>query len=389
MGTYVRVEKGARVARIAGGDVARRHALARVAALTPHEASWLAGLLEAEAHFYVTPNNGGANWQCGMSMALRDDDSDLVLELAHRTALGRVRPVRAQRTSLPQAAWQVDSRLETQRLASLLATFPPVGRRRHEVEEWISAVRVLATRPRGTSRRSWQRLAQHAARMRILRRFDEGYGQPAHMEMPYTLFLAWLGGFFTGEGSLMLERHGARLAIHLRRDDRPLLEAIRAQLGIGAIYDAPAYGTAAPSSSWVVFARAELRAAAGVLARAGLRGRKARHFQVWETALDAFDDPDRFEACRAALRAARRYVPPTQVPYTSCAISRAQEAYVEVLHQYAAETSGPLTCTGFTKVRRRYPHWPNRVTIVRAFGSWAAALDAAGLRHRAHARSAA
>ena len=378
------------MARITGGNVARLRALARVDPLTPHEAWWLVGLLEAEAHFYVSPNNGGANWQCGMTVSVRDDDADVLLELAHRTALGRLRSVPARRSSLPQARWTIDSRLETARLASLLRAFPPIGRHRHEIREWIASVDVLARRRRGTSEDDWRRLEASAARMKRFRHFTPGDDRDTGPIPSARLFLAWLGGFFTGEGSLMLDQRRARMAVRLRRDDRPLLESVRARLGIGAIYDSPAYARSAPSSCWMVFSRADVAEVAEVLRRAGLRGRKARQFVAWEAAVEALSGPtDRFVATREAFIEASRYVPPTTLSYTSRAVSRAYEAYVEVLQAFAAETVGPLTCTAFDEFRVLHPHWPQRNTIVRTFGSWAEALDAAELRDRAHARSAA
>ena len=368
--------------------MARLQALSRVQPLAPAEAFWLVGFLEAEAHFYVAPNNGGANWRCGVGVAVRDDDADILLDLCRRTALGRVRPVRARGNSHPQACWTIDCRLETQRLAAVLSKFPPAGRRRHEVREWVAAVGVLSTRRRGTSPMDWQGLARHAERMADLRKFTPGRAPPAQLAMRSSLFLAWLGGFFTGEGSLMLEPTRARLAIHLRRDDLSLLEAIRDRLGIGAVYDMPAQQRGAPSATWAVFARAEVREAVSILARSGLRGRKAREFAAWEAGVYALGDPSPFRAARAKLAEERCYVPPSELPYTSRAVARAHEGYIEALRRWAVETQGPLTCTAYGVARRAHPDWPTRNTVVLNFGSWAAALEAAGLRHRAHARSA-
>ena len=324
-----------------------------------------------------------------MALAVRDDDADILLDLCRRTALGRVRPVRPKGNSKPQVCWTIDSRLETQRLAEILRDVPPAGRRRHEVSEWVAAVDILAKTRRGTSRSDWDEIARLADRMVHLRAFAPGREPPSKLDLPDPLFLAWLGGFFTGEGSLILAAKRARLSIHLRRDDRSLLEAIRDRLSIGAIYDIAPQNRRRPSSTWIVFARREIEEAARILSRVDLRGRKGREFVAWESAVDALGDRLTFEAARARFAAERRYRPPVELPYTSRAVARAQEAYAEVLRRWAAHTNGPLTCTAYEAARGAHPQWLTRNTIVLNFGSWAEALEAAGLRHRAHARSAA
>ena len=197
------------MSRMPGGDAARLQALSRVDPLLPDEAYWLVGFLEAEAHFYIQPNNGGANWICGVRLGIRDDDADVLLALWNRTALGRVRPVAARRTSRPQACWQIDSKIETARMASLLTDCPPVGRRRHEVKEWVAAVNLLADRRLGCSDHVWREVAVRAEQIRGLRKFAQHPARAA-FEMDDALFLAWLGGFFTGEGCLMLDERRPR-----------------------------------------------------------------------------------------------------------------------------------------------------------------------------------
>ena len=44
------------------------------------------------------------------------------------------------------------------------------------------------------------------------------------------------------------------------------------------------------------------------------------------------------------------------------------------------DEAGPLSCTRYTAARA--PDWPTRNTVARAFGSWDAALRAAGLEDR-------
>ena len=64
-----------------------------------------------------------------------------------------------------------------------------------------------------------------------------------------------------------------------------------------------------------------------------------------------------------------------------------KRAYADVLRQAAESTNGALTSTTYTTARGMNPSWPNCDTIARAFGSWAAALEAAGLGDRRSGRS--
>ena len=379
------------MSRLAGGDALRSERLERVDPLLPQEAYWLVGLLEAEAHFYIATNNGGANWRCGARIALRDDDADILLEWAERTGLGRVRPIPAARSSRPQACWEITSKMENAQIAAWCREFPMAGRRNRELTEWANAVGLLGLRRRGTTDTTWKQIAAHAERLRQLRRYA-GSHDPAALPMDDGLFRAWLGGFFTGEGCLMLEPRRARLSVRLRRDDRPLLEALQARTGAGSIYDTAAHGSTAPASSWSVFSRADLKTVADLLARTPVRGRKTRQLAPWRdavAALHAEGRGGRFTTAREMFREASAYTPPPPLPFPTRAITPTYEAYARVLRQFAAEISGPLTCTEYDAARRHHPEWPTRNTLVLSLGSWAEALDAAGLRHRAHARSAA
>jgi hypothetical protein len=50
----------------------------------------IAGIVDAEAHFAITENNGGGSMSCWMAIALRDDDIGLLHALARETRLGVV-----------------------------------------------------------------------------------------------------------------------------------------------------------------------------------------------------------------------------------------------------------------------------------------------------------
>ena len=54
---------------------------------------------------------------------------------------------------------------------------------------------------------------------------------------------------------------------------------------------------------------------------------------------------------------------------------------VQILRRWAETEPGTLSCTRYAAARQ--PDWPTRNTLARRFGSWDAALRAAGLAERA------
>ncbi len=250
---------------------------------------------------------------------------------------------------------------------------------------------------RGCAPATSRRLSVLAAHMEDLKRFGPAEG-PTHLPDDDELALSYLGGLFTGEGHIGLGEDRARAIIKMRADDQPLLEEIRDRFGIGRVYVYPAYGPGNPCAQWVVFSRDDLACAVSIFEQAALRGRKARQFEAWKQgvqhlvtaqATGSAIETAAFRDARRRLELASRYSPASAHFASGRAHALAAEAYVEILRAWAKTTPRPLTCTAYDAARRAYPVWPNRNTITLTFGSWAEALDAAGLRHRAHARSAA
>src|SRR4051812_36956376 len=99
-------------------------------ALEPQDRHFLAGLIDAEGCFRLLSTNGGANWACTFSLALRDDDAQLLVALHELTGFGTLRNVPAAGTSRPQVVWSIERRPECQDLADLLEQFPLRGRKR-------------------------------------------------------------------------------------------------------------------------------------------------------------------------------------------------------------------------------------------------------------------
>jgi hypothetical protein len=368
-------EKARRVADAQGVDDADGHALA--------------GFIEAEASFGIRSNNGGRSWVCGMTLTQRDDDADMLLDIVRVTGLGRLHRRPAQRSSRPQVCWSVQSKLECRHLVRLLERYPLRGRKQREFAVWAAAVNEWADSLYGTGDAASHRvLRAHATDLRVLRRYVDRPEGGCVSERRADGLTAFLGGFFTGEGSFSLDGR-AVACIHLRADDADLLRTFHKRFELGRINLSTPTGLN-PSVKWTVGRRAELSRAIALLDAALLRGRKRREFEAWrigaaEYARGRDRDEAVIEAARAALHEARSYVEgdvvlPSQVS--------SETAYLAVLGVFPAEEPvGKLTATAYVRARERHPEWPNRNTIASAFGGWARALEAAGLGSRVTGRA--
>ena len=120
-----------------------------------------------------------------------------------------------------------------------------------------------------------------------------------------------------------------------------------------------------------------------------IRGKKAAEFDIWAAAVEAMSR-ERSAARRLGLEAdaelkqrrryqpprgrLRRWMPPRVMPLDSLA----------ALRDFAAQHDGRLDALTYMAFRRlQRPDWPTRNTVARHFGSWHAALEAAGLAERA------
>jgi hypothetical protein len=156
-------------------------------------------------------------------------------------------------------------------------------------------------------------------------------------------------------------------------------------VGVGDLRDHRAYGSTRPSSSWRVARLEDVVVLAGMLDPQTMRGRKAAELEVWLRAVSerrearAAGRSARLERLIAEFRAAREYRP-GRAPATSTRVEPRRDDALTTLRAWAADESGPLSCSRYAAARRR--DWPTRNTITRWFGSWDAALRAAGLEDR-------
>jgi hypothetical protein len=316
-----------------------------------------------------------------MSLRVRDDDAELLQWLRARTGVGLLRSVKAQGNSNPQIQWLVQTQADCRSLVDLLTRFEMRGRKTREFAIWRQAVALWTSGdPRRVSLA--EGLRQELARVR---RFESGQcaapAGPGSIEALHP----YLHGFLCAEGSLSLDHSHTGLSVHLREDDRPLLDMFRRELGVGTLSDHPAYGSTRPSTVWRVGRLAEVSRLAEWLDPAQMRGRKANELEVWLRAVaerHAAREQGRrpvLDDLIAEFRSARAYRPGV-LPQPSARSEDRRTETVRVLRIWAEEEHGALSSARYAAVRRA--GWPTRNTVTQRFGSWDAALRAAGLEDR-------
>lgn len=353
-----------------------------VFAIDPASAHWLAGLWDAEGCFRVHQQNRARNWACSASLNLRDDDARLLCALHAQTGLGHIYRVGARGGSRPQVTWQIDSKVECQALGTLFAAHPLRGRKAADLALWSEAVDIWAATRQGVADADAAQIADLAEELTEVRAY--GPTRQTGRRLSNAGLLSFFGGFFTGEGWLGFNGGKPRMSINARRDDRPLLETFAEVFGIGTVLDVKAYPPSAPTARWHVTAMRDMDTAVRVLNAAGLRGRKLRQYLAWRpAAIEAGSasrenrpiDPDVVATAKTALKLASRYrseadFVPDPEPFN------AESEYALVLADWASNFSGRPTATAYERDRLWY--WPDRNTLARVFGSWAAAAAAAG-----------
>jgi hypothetical protein len=382
------------MARRCGGEAAIRARVAASPGLSDTEAHTLAGLLDAESHLAIGPNNnGGSSWCCLCRVKLRDDDQDILLGYRDKLGLGHLVPVAARGGSRPQACWTIGSKLECRLLTEVLDAHPLRGRKQREYEIWREATILWAATGQGAGPGVRARLAKLAEYLRAERIYRTPRADVRLPDMTDQYAASYFAGFFSGEGSFGLSPRNARFVIKLRRDDRPLLEAFHRDFGIGSVRDVAAIEPWSPAAVWHVTGSRDVLKGIGLFESVPLLGRKARQYRAWRPGAQAIAEAiiDKtplneqvVEGARRALAHATAYRPPGTALRTDSGLSAARTAYLEVLRSWANRVDGPLSVLGYAAMRLdRNPEWPTRNTIAEAFGGWYEALGCAGLASRA------
>lgn len=380
-----------RVGRPLGSEATIKARLSAAPGLTDMEAHALAGLIDAEGSFRLAMP--GKSLTCNLSVTVRDDDAEMLAFFRGRTALGHVRLKPARASSNPQVTWCISSKLECARLVDILDDHPLYGRKRREAAVWSEWVRRWNCNRYGGPTSLRRHLHKASRRLAAERRYYP-FMSAGPIPRPHSAeaLTGFFGGFFSGDGCLLLDpaNRRARVQVHLRRDDLPLLRCFQQRLGIGRVYD-HRERSRTPTASWVVSSRRELKTAIEVLDAAPLLGRKRKQYDPWRAAavelveadtVGRRPDPRTLGRAREGLTVVSCYQPNSFLPSIPDRDEEARQALIDVLSTWATSTAGSLSCVAYSHAARQHRHWPNRNTIARTFGSWHGALVAAGLEGR-------
>jgi len=299
--------------------------------------------------------------------------------------------VPAQRTSRPQISWKIDSQADCAELIRLIADCGFHGRRAAEFGIWRTAVNAWRTGA-GAARRA--RLRSLKEQLRVARTFGHGARAARPFSGGHRQTLGYISVLVCAEGCFQLSTLRPRFSMHMRGDERPLLELLRDTTDCGRIYDHTPAGPLNPSSSWIVTSRRDLERLAEMLYRAALPGRKGAELEPWFVGVAEVCTSARLgvrprrmilEIANDRLLAARRYRPSTRELLRLPGRNRRAES-LAALRAWSALVDGRLSCTSYAEWQRAQTSIPTRNTIARLFGSWHAAMQAAGLAERAARR---
>jgi hypothetical protein len=139
---------------------------------------WLAGLIDGEGSFTITPNRPG--FVCRLSVGLRADDREVLSLIVSRTGLGKcLGSSRSGGNRKPLVVWRVQRKEDCQAVVELLRLCPLRSKKARDFEIWAEAVAVMAAmQPVHTTyweRRAldWKRVAELKKQLAEVREFRE------------------------------------------------------------------------------------------------------------------------------------------------------------------------------------------------------------------------
>jgi hypothetical protein len=340
------------------------------------DGGFAAGLIAGDGCLWIRPNNSGATWGCGLGLALRADDTPLLARLCRWTGLGRLSAVPAQRNSKPQTRWTVSRQADCLRLFSLLDRHRLIGKKRGEYEIWRRAVLAWTG---GQSERH-EVIARSRHELRAYRAFENAPG-PSRVDITEHSLMAFFAGFVTAEAHLGVTPEGHPFfRINVRADDGYVLRLFRDRLDLGRLVEVPPYGSSCAALSWRIGRLAELRSLTQCLDWYPPRGRVFRIFEAWRDLVLLEDRRGARRKLGGEVRRRRAYKPGLGTIVDVDPLRERRTRYLAVLKGWAGASERRRTATAYEAWRKSAcPKAPKRDTIAAAFGSWIAALEAAGL----------
>lgn len=105
--------------------------------------AWFAGFTAGEGCFFLQTGRRNNWWYGGFSIALRDDDLPLLLELQERLQMGTISSKRVVWPDRPQAVWRVARIADCVRLVDIFTAHPLRGKKEADFEIWKQAVKMI------------------------------------------------------------------------------------------------------------------------------------------------------------------------------------------------------------------------------------------------------
>lgn len=342
-------------------------------------APFLAGFVAGEAHFFIRPNNAGQSWCCGFQLCQRDDNADLVAAVRDLAGCGEIRWIAPHGTSNPQVLWQVQTIDDCTALASLLARVHLLGKKAGELGIWRRA--VATWKDLGSSPSRWKDLERLAYTLRAHRRagFVADY---TRVDISSANLANFLTGFASAEGHFGASSSGhPRFTIKLRGDDSAVLAFLSARFGVGRLVSTPRSLHGQAQMAWLVTRLDDLRALVPVFDGHPPLGRAGRIYLHWRELVLARDRrATTLQPLAEQIRTTRCYRPPSELPARTSGREAKSQRYVAALQEWTRDTGPPHTATSYQRWREgEGGRGPTRNTLASFFGSWRAALIAAGI----------
>ncbi len=269
----------------------------------------------------------------------------------------------------------VGRQAECLKVAAILDGSPLLGKKAREFPIWREAVELWITR--GGADPELERLA---TALRALR--SEFTPAPCRVSITDDYLAAFLAGFASAEAHFGASDRGSpSFTINLRADDGPLLRMFHERFALGHLADIPASGGSRAAMSWRVGRLSDLRHLADLFDEYPPRGRAARVYAPWRELVRL--EPRTGSArhgLAAEVRRSRAFQPELAKFSKPTQLERSQSRCLDGLHGWAATLDGPGNAIDYNNWRRSLaPDAPTRNSIAAAFGSWRAALIAAGI----------
>jgi hypothetical protein len=351
---------------------------------------FFAGIIAGEGCFQIAPNNAGQSWQCMFTLAMRADDTDLVRSLRNFAECGVLYPKAAQGRAKPQVVWTVNRVEDCRRLVEALQPLPLMNKKSGDYRIWAEAV-ARWSESQAPHRRRYSDMARLADELRAHRDFDV---RPRYIgcDIAPAYVDGFLAGFATAEahfGATVDSGHPL-LTINLRLDDRAVLDYLNDYYGLGHIKVEVLQTRGRDVASWRVTKLDETAQLLAIFDRSPPRGRQGNVYREWRELVRYAAVRGRGRKRTAAERQLRRklawrvrvqraYRAPPALEVVDRAAERTARC-LAALRAWRDEMPAAYTATEYDRYRRRQGNrLPDRNTIARTFGSWRAALVAAGL----------